>query len=124
MKFLNKCLIVIVFILNIIFVVHYFNVKVETSKVFQALEINSNCGRLPTKSDKVFDDSIWQVLRTIDGNTLYLRNAHLDERENKSIIITALGEGFKIYEETIFCHIWSDGEVEPIVVEASLVGGA
>lgn len=103
---------------------HYFNVKVETLEVSQVLEIKSNCGGLPTESDKVFDGSIWQVLKTLDGNTLYLHNAHLDERENKSIIITALGKGFKIYDETIFCHIWSDGEVEPIVVEATLIGGA
>ena len=124
MKFLNKCLIVFIFILNIIFIVHYFNVKVETSENSEISEIKSNCGRLPKESDIVFDGSTWQVLKTIDGNTLYLKNAYLDERGNKSIVITVLGEGIKMYDETIFCHIWSKGEIEPIVVEAVLVGGA
>lgn len=97
-----------------IFIVIHFNVISENSLTFDSKE---NCGRFPITSDISFENGIWQVLRTPDGGFLYMMNAYLDTRRNKSVVINLVGKDFSTPLDNLFCQFWFEDEDEPIVIE-------
>lgn len=75
------------------------------------------CGRFPKQTDIEFDNEMWQVHVNSDG-LLFLWNAYLDLRWNKSVVINAIGAGINLGPENFFCQYWFKNRDEPIVVQA------
>lgn len=79
------------------------------------------CGKYPSLYDIQFSNIYWQVLHTTNG-TFYLYNAYLDNRpaspENPSVRILAMVDRVTP-AVTTRCHIWYEGEKEPVVSKVS-----
>jgi hypothetical protein len=77
----------------------------------------SKCGRFPKQSDIEYDNEMWQVLVNSDG-PLYLLNAYLDMRWNKSVVVNAIGAGLNQTAKNFYCQYWFEGREGPIVVQS------
>jgi hypothetical protein len=79
----------------------------------------NSCGRFPREENILIDNVIWQVLETSFG-FVYLLNAYLDTRWNKSIVrINAISPQLDIKNHKLYCQFWFDEKSQPMVMEAS-----
>jgi hypothetical protein len=77
------------------------------------------CGRYPHSEDIFTDNLIWQVLETSFG-FVYLFNAYLDSRWDKTVVrVMVIGAEKNITNAKFFCQLWYDEKSPPFVVEAS-----
>ena len=90
----------------------------RTSSKFTGIE--SNCGRFSHETEIILESDTWQTLKTPEGSLLYFQNAYFDSRQKQNVTIPAFGIGFAFTIKTIFCQFWIEGEVEPVVREASI----
>lgn len=112
MKTFNKyslCLVCVT-----IFVFYGFTVIIGKEN---SISLSPKCGQYPKTTDILNDNFMWQVLRNPNGN-LFLMNAYLDLRWNKTVVINAIGAALNLTVKNIFCQYWFENRNEPIVVQA------
>lgn len=79
----------------------------------------TTCGRYPHETDILVDNIIWQVLDAPYG-FVYLLNAYLDQRWNRTIIrINIISPEIDIATQKLYCQFWYDENLPPIVIEAT-----
>lgn len=90
------------------------------SNKFTMKSLESACGHFPKQSDILIDNVVWQLLEIPPNVSMKLLNAYLDTRTNQTLVrINSMGSHLNISHDTIFCQLWFDGKVEPVVVKAS-----
>ena len=117
-KFMKKCFLIVIlatiFILNLSF---WLTNRITSS--FSKLE--SDCGRFLDETEIILENDTWQILKTPDGSMLYFQNAYVDTRKKQNVTISTLGTGFHFFDKPFFCQLWIEGEVEPVVRQASIM---
>ena len=114
MKTIQKYLLCLTFAILFAIVVLFENAKEAVPTKHESVK----CGRFPKPTDIEFDNEMWQVHVNSDG-LLFLWNAYLDLRWNKSVVINAIGAGINLGPENFFCQYWFKGRDDAIVVQAS-----
>lgn len=94
-----------------------FAILFKTSINVKPIKAAPKCGRFPKQTDIDYDNEMWQVLINSDG-PLYLWNAYLDLRWNKSVVVNAIGAGLNQTAESFFCQYWYEARDDAIVVQA------
>lgn len=89
----------------------------KTLVTVNSIGMSSKCGRYPKDSEVPIDNMMWQILRNPSG-FLYLMNAYLDLRWNKTVVVNAIGAGLKLTVDKIFCQYWFEEQEQPIIVKA------
>jgi hypothetical protein len=112
MKTLQKYLISLVFLT--LFAIAFL---LKTSINVEPIKTVPKCGRYPKQIDIHYDNEMWQILYNPDGR-LFLWNAYLDLRWNRSVVINAIGAALNQTAENFFCQYWFEGKDDPIVVQA------
>lgn len=112
MKIIQKYLICLIVVT--LFVVYTFN---KTVANVNSISLSSKCGRYPKESDILIDNVMWQILKN-HKRVLYLMNAYLDLRWNKTVVINTIGAGLNLTADKIFCQYWFEDTEQPIVVQA------
>lgn len=78
-----------------------------------------SCGRYPQQEHIFTDNIIWQVLETPHG-FIYLLNAYLDTRWNKTVVKVNLNSNpLNKTTHKLFCQFWFDEGSQPVVVQAT-----
>lgn len=82
------------------------------------LKKEKSCSRFPRDEHIFTDNVIWQVLETPLG-FIYILNAYLDARWNRTIVRINVIAPANITKSKMFCQFWFDEDSQPIVVETS-----
>lgn len=86
---------------------------------FLSVSRDIKCGRFPDENNLVYDNAIWQTLKTVRGSVKLL-NAYLDTRENNAAIrVNGNAESLDITIDTIHCQFWDETSKIMYVVKAT-----
>lgn len=93
---------------------------IGNSVIYFILSEKKSCVTQQPSERKVFiHNMIWQVVETSKG-ILFLLNAYIDDRENKTIIrVNVNGIELNLTSDVIFCHLWFNGSSEAKTVRAT-----
>ena len=117
MKFMVKWILIVICTLVLIHELSFLN-KNQKSSSFTRTE--SDCGRFLNDTEIVLENDTWQMLKIGRKTKLYFKNAYVDSRKKQNVTIPALGAGTSLKGKKLFCQLWIEDEVEPILREASI----